>query len=105
MLDVEKEGNVFIVRKNMVARAELGSFHEFKQLQKGRKILFLFFLFPQLTDRSPCITPFDPLPSYLHLCPLNRFRRRYSKKLPHVLPPKGTCLLMSHRQWKSFSTF
>lgn len=46
MPDVEKEGNAFIVRKNMVARAELGSFHVFKQLQKGRKILFLFFLFP-----------------------------------------------------------
>lgn len=40
--DVEKEGNVFIVRKDIAARAELGSFHVFQQLQKGEHFCFCF---------------------------------------------------------------
>lgn len=43
--DVEKDGNVFIVRREGHGQAEVGGLGVFKQLQKGSKVLFWFFFF------------------------------------------------------------
>lgn len=84
---------MFIVGEQGHGQAEVGSCCVFKQLQKGSKLLFCFFLFWKRTRTSPCPTPLGfpatCFPPSSRLCSLDRVERRYSRNLPHIFLPKG----------------
>lgn len=100
---------MFIVGEQGRGQAEVGSCCVFKQLQKGRKLLFCFFLFRKRTRTSPCPTPLGLpatcFPPSSRLCSLDRVERRYSRNLPHIFLPKGPCLLTCPRAREAFQKF